>query len=340
MIAFRGRFVIPVLPMLLLSVALLPCMAVAQTAADATPHRTRLILKDGSFQIVMSYRVNGQIVSYVSAERGGAREEIPASLINWDATHTWEQQHSGDAPQGPVLDPELEKEEADRASLMPEVAPDLRLPETGSALALDTFRATPELVPLAQSSGDLNPNTGHSVVKLTLNPMASPHMIVQIKGERSPFQMHVDTPVFYLRVGDLASLPTGGGALTVDTHGASAGKAEASGGSAESRYVVLRVDVRTGARVLDSFSLGGLGVRRQVDVVETTTHVLPGGHWMSVTPNQALLFGEYALMEVLSDRDVNTAVWDFGVHPTAGDNRDSLKPEPKRPVTLERRQVN
>ncbi len=329
----RGWFGVAVL-----ALALLPCVAAAQTAPEAVAHRTRLILKDGSFQIVMSYQVRGQIVSYVSAERGGDREEIPASLVDWDATHAWEQQHNGEQ-QGPVLDPELEKEEADRASLTPEIAPDLQLPETGSALALDTFRGVPELVPLAQMGGDLNPNTAHSVVKLTLNPMASPHMIVNLKGEKSLFQMHVDTPVFYLRVGDETQLPTGGAPMVVDTHGASARKDEPSGGSASSRYVVVRVDVRTGARVLDSFSIGALGSRQQADVVETTTHVLPGGHWMTVTPKQPLLFGEYALMEVLNDRDVNTAVWDFGVHPTAIDNRDSLKPEPRRPVTLERRRV-
>ena len=42
-------------------------------------------------------------------------------------------------------------------------------------------------------------------------------------------------------------------------------------------------------------------------------------------------------MEVLSERDVNSAVWDFGVHPTAPENKDVMKPQPKRPVTLEHR---
>jgi hypothetical protein len=72
-------------------------------------------------------------------------------------------------------------------------------------------------------------------------------------------------------------------------------------------------------------------------VVETTSELLPGGHWMKITPKQPLDFGEYALMEVLSDRDVNSAVWDFGVHPVAPENRDVMKPQPRRPVTLEHR---
>ena len=61
---------------------------VSQTSQGA-PHRTRLILKDGSYQIVMSYQVKGKIVSYVSAERGET-EELPTDLVDWDATHKWE----------------------------------------------------------------------------------------------------------------------------------------------------------------------------------------------------------------------------------------------------------
>ena len=107
----------------------------AQTA-NAVPHRTRLILKDGSYQVVMSYQVKGNIVRYFSAERD-ATEEIPTELVDWDATRRWERQHpaaESDAGQGlavapaPAIDPELLKEEADRAAWTPEVAPDLRLP--------------------------------------------------------------------------------------------------------------------------------------------------------------------------------------------------------------------
>src|SRR5215475_8722585 len=60
-------------------------------SADATtPHRTRLILKDGSYQLVMSYRVVGDRVRYVSAERGGVEGEIPAALVDFEATKGWE----------------------------------------------------------------------------------------------------------------------------------------------------------------------------------------------------------------------------------------------------------
>jgi hypothetical protein len=308
-------------------------------AVSTAPHRTRLILKDGTYQVVMSYVVKGKIVSYVSAERGET-EEIPYDLIDWDATHKWEHQHeataNGQAP-APVIDPELLKEEADRAALTLEVAPDLHLPQEDSVLALDYFHGAAELAPLVQSDGDLNHTTSHNILKLNVNPKSAAHGIVTLKGITAAVQLHVNAPVIYLRLGDDSAVPHGGTPFTVDTHGASAVKTDSSGGSANSGYVIVRADVRTDARVFASFNIAMLGVKPQEDVVETTTEVLPGGHWMKLTPKKSLDFGEYALMEIVADTQVNSAVWDFGVHPTAGDNKDAIRPQLKRPSTLERR---
>jgi hypothetical protein len=337
--------------LLLAGCLLVPCLmhaspqhTTALQPTDTTPHRTRLILKDGSYQIVMSYRVVGSVVHYISAERGGAEEEIPLSLVDLDATHRWEKQHTQPGPtdpnnpQPPAIDPELLKEEADRAALTPEVAKDLRLPEEDSTLALDTFRGTPELVPLAQTDSDLNRNTGHNLLKAGVNPLSAAHKIVQLKGETSPIQLHVKDPVLYLRIGEESVGNTAGTPLTVDTHGATSRvDNDPAGGSPTSRYVIVRADVRTGARVIDSFRIPLLGTgQRQEDVVETTTELLPGGHWLKLTPKEALDFGEFALMEVISDKAVNLSVWDFGVHPVAPENRDIIKPEPRRGTTLER----
>jgi hypothetical protein len=306
-----------------------------------TPHRTRLILKDGSYQIVMSYRITGNVVRYISAERGGEEEEIPLSLVDLDATHRWEKQHAQpdpNNPQPPAIDPELLKEEADRAALTPEVAKDLRLPEEDSTLALDTYRGTPELVPLAQTDSDLNRNTGHNLLKASVNPLSAAHPIITLKGETSPVQLHVKDPVLYLRIGDESVGNTAGTPLTVDTHGATSRiPNDPGGGSPDSRYVIVRTDVRTGARVIFSFRIPLLGTgQHQEDVVETTTELLPGGHWLKVTPKEPLDFGEFALMEVISAKAVNLGVWDFGVHPVSPENRDIIKPDPRHGTALER----
>jgi len=219
------------------------------------------------------------------------------------------------------------------------VEKDLSLPDQVAVVALDYYHGTPELVPLVQSDGELNRVTGHSILKLNINPRSSSHQILQLKGVESAVQMHVAQPAIYVRVGNDAGVSRGSSPITVNTYGANVGEKTNSDASAQPNdYVMVRADVRTDARVLASFNINALGTQRQQrDVVETTSGLLPGGHWMKITPRQPLDFGEYALMEVLSERDVNSAVWDFGVHPTAPENKDVMKPQPKRPVTLEHR---
>lgn len=314
----------------------------AQKAEPAKPHRIHLILKDGSYQIAVSYQITGKLVRYISAERGGAQEEIPIDLVDLEATHRWEKAHApaaeGDANGGraPAIDPELLKEEEERTALTPFVEPDLRLPLEDSMLALDEFQGQPELVPLVQTDGDLNHTTSHNVMKRALNPKAASHQMVTIKGSKSYVQLHVDTPVFYLRIGEAAS--TGSAPLVVDTHGASSASRDGDDHSAESEYVIVRTDVRVDARLIASFNPAGLAEGRAPEgVIATKSETLRGGHWLKLTPNSPLDFGEYALLEVLSSKEINLAVWDFGVHPAAPENRDGIKPEPKKRLDLERR---
>lgn len=312
---------------------------------EGPQHRSRLILKDGSYQLVLSYKVVGDHVRYRSAERNGQDEDIPLALVDLPATQAWEHAHDpavlaagGDAQQPSVLSPELAREEAARAARTPEVAKDLRLPEENSVLVLDTFQGTPELVPLPQNGGDLNRETAHAVVKKEINPAASPHDLLLVEDERADVQIHVPDPVFFVRLeGENGAEEASGGAFVVDTEG-KAGRATPSGGSNRSQYVLEHIDVRQGARALSSLRLQFLGTgRAQPGVVEMRAEPLPGGMWVKLTPSQPLEFGEYALVEVLNDRAINAAVWDFGVHPTAKENDEALRPEPKRPTQLERR---
>lgn len=319
------------LPVVMLGVTLLP----AQQPYNG-PQRTRLILKDGNYQVVTSYRLVGSNVVYTSAERGGAKEEIPASLIDWAATEQYQRDHAPGAQSAPAkvqLDPELEKEEADLRARTPEVAPNLRLPEDTSVLVLDTFHGTPELVPLQQSSGELNKQTAHNIMKAVINPISTSHQVVELKGQKSPIQLHVPDGPLYIRVGeDETEAPSN--AFEVNTHGANQKQAP-TGGSDKSTYVIVRCDVRRDVRIVSSFNISMVGsTKRQEDVIPTTVEMLPGGHWMKLTPKEPLEFGEYALMEILSEKEINLGVWDFGVHPNAPENREVLKPEERRPARL------
>ncbi|HEY5212735.1 MAG TPA: hypothetical protein VIJ38_06920 [Acidobacteriaceae bacterium] len=305
---------------------------------SGTAPRTRLILKDGSYQLVLGYKVIGNVVRYRSAERNGETEDVPLSLVDLPATERWQSDHAKvQSNARPVLTPELEREEAARRALTPEVAPDLHLPEEDSVLALDTYRGTPELVPVPQEGSDLNKETAHAALKSMIDPASVAHRILSIPGSASDIQLHVNGPVFYVRIGDNDDDEDTGGALTVDTDGA-AGRATPSGGEAKSRYVIGRLDVRADQRIVSSFRLGQLGTGSvQPDVIEMTQDILPGGVWMKLTPDQSLQAGEYALIEVLSNREVNLNVWDFGVHANAKENVEAVHPEAEKPATLERR---
>ena len=309
------------------------------STSNTPPRRVRLIMKDGSYQLVLSYQVAGNIVHYRSAERDGETEDVPLALVDLPATEKWAREHTSAAPTSErpaVLSPELAKEEAARAARTPEIAPGLRLPEEDSVIVQDAFNGTPELVPLVQQGGDLNKETAHNVLKQAINPASSPHRILDVRGESADVQVHVAEPVFYVRVGKDDEGDAGSGAFTVNTHGAS-GREAPTGGAETSGYVIERLNILRDVRVVDSFRLALLGVKKQTDVIEMKEEDMPGGKWMKLTPVQPMEFGEYALVEVLSDNEVNLGVWDFGVHPDAKEDAEAIRPEPQRPATLERR---
>lgn len=59
--------------------------ATPQEELTGLPRGKKLMLKDGSFQLVRSYEQSGDRVRYYSVERD-QWEVIPASLVDWDAT--------------------------------------------------------------------------------------------------------------------------------------------------------------------------------------------------------------------------------------------------------------
>lgn len=298
--------------------------------------RTRLYLKDGSFQVVLSYRVQGENVFYLSAERGAEQEIIPLKLVDLDATQTWEKQAEAQRNGVPAvqIDPELAKEEADRAARSPEVAKDLHLGDENAVLVLDTYRGQPQLAILQQTDGELNRQTAHNILRQTVNPLAHAHQLLEIKGQTAPVQLHVGDPEFFVRMDDDPGEPAHAGAFQVDT-GSDRGGRKVESPSPRSQYAIVRVDVRRDVRVVTSFSVGMLGgATRQADVEDTTRTLMPGGHWLKIAPKEPLSFGEYALVEVIDQKTVNAGVWDFGVRPTAGPNRDAILPQERRTPTL------
>lgn len=322
-------------------------VAAQESGQDQHPHGTqitpgipgvqvnhRLILKDGTYQIVRKYEIVGDRVRYISVERGGDWEELPASLVDWDATKKWDRDHADQADDAsPAMQEaaEIDKEEVDERQLqksrMPEVAKGLELPDEDSVFVLDTYQGTPELVELPPNTLAVDARTHHGLA--VLNPMAAERAPIELPGSHAKIHLHVAEPVIYLSLNvtdDKEQVL--GHAMTVKTSGAPDvvnGKHGAH--SQQSGFVIVRVDERQKVRIIGSLKLGRDGkITQSENIIPTNVEVMPGKHWLKVTPAEKLEIGDYALVEILSPQDISETVWDFRVNPTLGDNDGALTP--------------
>jgi hypothetical protein len=315
---------------LLVLVLLLSSLAVCPGGLAQAPNQ-RLVLKDGTYQVVTKYQKVGDRVRYFSAERG-QWEELPANLVDWAATEAWAKDHKpGAEPVSPAV-PEaaaIDKEEQHARARTPDVSPGLRLPDQDGIWALDTFHDRPELVALAQNSASLDRQTGHNVLRATLNPLGGIQQNVQIPGAESKVKLHVNDPAFYVSIVGVDDNEADSSAVTVDTRGAGSAKEKNPFNSANSQYAIVRVrsNFKKDYRVVSGIKIGVAGkVTQTEDVIPTTVQVLPGNRWIRLTPKEPLTIGDFALMEVLGPGEVNLSVWDFRIDPQGPDNKNALMP--------------
>lgn len=306
----------------------------------------RLILTDGTYQLVTKYEVHGDRVRFYSADRLDW-EEVPRSMVDWEATEKWNKAHEhgavpGESNAGQTANPapspnprqearEIDKEaaaaRADLAARTPQVAPDLHLPDENGIFVLDNFQGIPELIHLDQSQGNVNRDPSHNVLRAAISAFHGAQEPVRIAGQAARVRLHVDDPGFYVSLDTPGAQEAPESALVVDTSGANAKQDKNQYSSPDSQYAIVRVDVHPGERVIGALRISRLGgVRQDVDIVPTNVQILPGKHWMKLTPKQPLEVGEYALMEILGPGVVNLDVWDFGVSPNAPENRHVITP--------------
>ena len=122
----------------------------APLPAQAGAAAIKLYLKDGSYQLVTSYEVQGDRVRYYSLERS-EWEEVPVSMVDFDSTK------KGEAAQKELQKKQLEAaralDERHYNNIEPtgfEIAPGFRLPTAEGVYACDGER----VIPMVQSSGE------------------------------------------------------------------------------------------------------------------------------------------------------------------------------------------
>jgi len=242
----------------------------------------KLCMKDGSYQMVSSYEIQGERVRYYSIERS-EWEEVPASLVDFDATKraqeeakAIEKKRTEDAKQ---IDQERFYKPPD---LGMEVAPGIRLPGDDGIFTVDGQR----LVRLVQSEGEPVTDKKRTAMVLAVPlPVVKTRSLVVLDGAKAAIRLNDPLPVFYVQSADglgakleLLHLKPGKQSRVVEDIDTSRGK---SGKTTEQR---------------DTVQLE----RKQV---APNTYTLK--------PLQPLDAGEYALGELVGEK-LSLDVWDFG----------------------------
>lgn len=324
---------------LLIAVILAASLALAKLAsAQELAHR--LILKDGSYQLVTKYETKGDRVRYYSAEREDW-EELPASLVDWPATEKFEKDRTGNAPvpEAAELDKEVAEEAVREQAKLPQVAPGLHLPEDSGVFLFDSFQGEPQLDEIQQNAADVSHSTKGALLRQAI-PMAGLKQSIEIEGAHAGVQAHVAVPSLYINEeGD------------PDRPGASNSAAAKSGTKSPNssdgpeqpeqpeqavvpfdKFIIVRAEVKGGRRVVGEVKRAAAGkVAQEQHAIKTTIDRVTGG-WLKITPTEPMTPGEYALVETVGTEGMNLYVWDFGVNPKAPANANPWKPEAVSPA--------
>jgi hypothetical protein len=317
------------------------------TPASAQNLARRLILKDGSYQLVTKWELQGDRVHYYSAERE-EWEDVPNSMVDWPATDKWEKDRNAGVPtpEANKLDKELEAERQAEELKNPQVAPGLRLPEDGGVQLLDTFQRQPQLVELQQSGGQVNRNTKSNILRAAINPIASAKQTIEVSGTHAKIQAHATLPSIYVNVDQQDQLDSAGTAdkdsVTREPERQKVSRADQPQMPWD-RFKIVRMQTKGNKRIAGDIKVAVYGkVSQEAKFVPTTAEQLTGG-WVKVTPTEPLAPGEYAVVESLGKDGMNLYVWDFGVNPSAAANAMVTKPEasaakPDPPKDMQKRQ--
>lgn len=311
---------------LFLSRILFLLLCISAPAQDAPQ---RLILKDGSYQLVTKYEIKGNRIHYYSSERD-EWEDLPNSLVDWPATEKFQKDASTPSPEAIQLDKEAAQEKEVEEKPLPEVAPGLRLPEDSGVFLLDSFQGQPQIVELQQNAGDVNRNTKGNILRAAVDPVAGIKQTIELDGAHAALQSHVAVPSLYINIDLTPDEP--GSSAHENTHATPQPQQPQQPEQALvpfTRFRIIRADVKNGKRIVGDLKRSATGkISQQEHFIKTTIDRVAGG-WLKVTPTEPLQDGEYALVEMDEQHGMNLGVWDFGVNPKAPANANPWKPESK-----------
>jgi hypothetical protein len=257
------------------------------TTAPVLPRGKKLVLKDGTFQLVREYQIQGDRLRYYSLD-SSQWEEMPADLVDWDATKKVEAE---EARRDAAVAAKARAQETARTIPPPdidaslEVAPGIFLPPGNRIFVFDGKT----IVPLAQAETSSKLAKGHFLEQVLVPvPIISTRYSVSMQGARAKLRVLTPQPEFYMRTTD----------------------------AREPRMELIRTKPHGEDRWIENLDeLFGENHATRNEIPIESWDVAPGVY--RYTLGQALATGEYAFAEVAPDQGMSVYVWDFGVDPNA-----------------------
>ncbi len=235
----------------------------------------KLYLKDGSFQIIREYSVDGDRVKYYSIERSDW-EEIPAELIDLKRTET----------EMGARKEVLKKEEqagADEKGAAREQRRDiLKIPRDPGVYQLDDDR---KLRIFKAAEGTVHSEKGRNALKaMAPVPIFAGKATLEIPGEHASEAVRGNSAEFYLQL------------------------------SAFEGFGIVELTPKKGVRIVERISIQP-GTKENMEerlTIPVFTKQLSDNGLYKIWPQDPLPPGEYAVIEY-TDGKINTQVWDFRV---------------------------
>jgi hypothetical protein len=243
-------------------------------ALPLTAANLKLYLKDGGFQIVREYQVEGDRVKFYSIERSDW-EEMPASLVDLKRT-------DAEAGERKAVAEEEARQVADEQELLKQNRAEIRkIPTDPGLYRLENN----ELRVFSEIESTVHNDKGRQALKiLSPLPLVTGKSTLEVAGEHSANVVTEDRPEFFLQL------------ATVED------------------FAIFKLTPQKGIRLVEKISIVPVTkeIIEEPVKVQIFQKELSDSGLFKIWPQEPLEKGEYAVVEYTPQK-MNQKVWDFRI---------------------------
>lgn len=253
-----------------------PVVILALLTATACLAVDRLYLKDGDYQLVREYQVQGDRVRYYSTERSDW-EEIPLELVDLERTRKEKR------AQEEIASADAKEEAEERTAVKAQHKLVASVPDAAGAYLLRDDKV--EALKIAE--GKLVSDKKRTILKfITGVPILPGKSTIELDGEHAATRLENMRPEFFFRMSNYE------------------------------RYDIVRLAPKKGARVAMKLSIiaiqGEQLVEQEIDKVEVFRKQ-EGDLLYRIWPQKSLEPGEYAILQYTEGKVDGVQLWDFAI---------------------------